>query len=415
MATVRCQNCGAEVVIPDHGYNTYGHVVGKDDDGEYIVRTEKEHRHYESDDEEYDGFININDNETTMATSKKNESKKVGIMTGEERDILMALFEKLKNDPECKQMVRDIFKDIDEDGYLKVDGVIRQWIPAQVLENLRRDLGCKSDFERKGNPYYSDTFHGRLTNRCYRYSWKVLVDELWRQCAMLHQKDQEAFDDRNRFYNPSLAVVMANHFIKALDARWDELKVCSHEGRSYKKLKIGGINGGKGIHCDEYVSKVKNVLVGLVNKMEYADTFRGKYDAVNEFYAWVKRIHWTPRKMSKSFVNVYKAAGAYYTLKDLVMHEGLRFKVDGDGSIASFSNCRTWVGDVDREESLELLEEYTNGIGDMMVLGYCIMGLLKDAIQYNHLDVNAKLADWREQSRKRREERKADKNRRSRK
>lgn len=398
MATVICPKCGHKVALPEHGYDAHGHVLGKDDAGHYELQMEEEQA------ETYDAYVasqsltNSNNN-STMATSKKEESaKKVGIMTGEERDILMALFEKLKNDPECKQMVRDIFKDIDDDGYLKVDGVIRQWIPAQVLNNLRGELGRDAD--------HPLTFHEHLTQRSYRYAWKVLADELWRQCAMLHQGDDEAFADRNRFFNIDLAVNMACDYISGLEQHWEELKVCRHAGREYKKLKVSGINNGKGIHCDEFVCKVTNVLSCLVSDMERADTFRDQYDVVMEFYAWVKRIHWKPAKMNRGFVNVYKASGAYYTLKDLIMYEGVKLKVKGNGSIAAFSHWGKWVGDVDREESLALLEEYVNGISDIYDYGYLVMGLLKDVIRYNEFDIKNTLIDWRVQSENRREERK---------
>ena len=109
MATVICPNCGSRVALPDHGYNAQGHVIGKDDAGDYELQMESEGHYHHSDDYISSSLIESSSIESSSIESMESTTKnKVGIMTDTELSLLSSLLNRLKDDPAAKQLVRDM-------------------------------------------------------------------------------------------------------------------------------------------------------------------------------------------------------------------------------------------------------------------------------------------------------------------
>lgn len=359
---VICQNCGAEVIIPEHECNVTGVAIGKDSGlGTVILPTK-------------DGSSATNTLDALKALANGNS--------------------------EVLKMVTHIVEKIENSGYLDVDGIVRRWIPSQCLAMFYSPLGFFESLRRHG----------------YDYSWKVLTDELKRQAKLLNAKDSAGFADRSRWYNKSVASVMARDYYDQLKYYIDSLPIHSHRGRNYKKISCW-VNNGKGIHTDE----MRNFLVQVeaaALRIGTSNTHKELCDSVTAFDTMRKRIKFSPKRYCNAFFNVYKAAGAYYTMKDLIMFENCRMQVLPNGSTDRPDWRRQTRSFVEMEESLAALERKATEIVAKGVIydGYMMLGLLEDFLEYNNFNFETTKAKWAEQSEMRKVFRSANrKNRRSRK
>lgn len=349
---VICQNCGAEVIIPNHEHLVAGIAIGKDSGLGTIVLPTK--------------------GGTDKATPTAAEQ--LAALTGGNAEVLKTIV--------------DLVGKIEDSGYLDVDGIVRRWIPSQCLAMV---------FSREG-------FHAALLARGYDYSWKVLVDEMKKQAKLYRQNDTEGYVERNRWYNARIAYVMATDYIKLLKEHVDHLRVRSHGSRKYKKISCW-MNKGKGVHLDE-MDTFYNVLERAADRIKASKTPKTVYEAVSNFNNLRMSIKYTPsgRGITTEFANAYKAAGCYYTIKDLIMFEGCLLQVDNNGTTGEVSYWAQKHGRsrsfVQKEESLAALERtagtiVSDGVGSC---GYMMLGLLKDFLAYNKFDLAATKKKWNEQS-----------------
>lgn len=350
---VICQNCGAEIIIPNHEHSVAGVAIGKDSGlGTVVLPT-------------VGGACGCNGSPVEQLAS----------LAGGNAETLRA--------------ITNLISKIEESGYLDVDGIVRRWIPSQCLEM----------FYAKGG------FHKALQERGYDYSWKVLMDELKKQAKLYTKKDIESYTERNRWYNRQVASEMATDYISSLKAHVSVLRIRSHNGRMYKKIECAFMNNGKGVHVDELPMLWKK-LDDVRDKIQNSKTPVTLYDAVARFNNIRIAIQYTPRynQMSGAFTNAYKAAGAYYTIKDLIMFEGCLMQIDKNGTTdepnywsAKRGNTRHFV---EKEESLAALENKAAEIVKVgsAIDGYMMLGLLRDFLQYNNFNLEATKTKWAEQS-----------------
>lgn len=343
---VICQNCGAEIIIPNHEHNVAGVAIGKDSGLGTVVLP------------------------TVGGVKDVDPLGQLTAAVGGNADVLSALM--------------TIVNKIDEGGYLDVDGIVRRWIPSQCLQMV----------------YSQEGFHEALKSRGYDYSWKVLVDELKKQCKFYIDKDFDELNDRNRWYNYKVAADMAREYIEILQDYVGQLREHSHKGRMYKNVKCAWMNKGQGIHLGE-LPAFWNKLWNAQREISSAKTPCTLYDAVARFNNLRQQIRFTPKgeKISASFTNAYKAAGCYYTMKDLIMFEGCLMKVYADGDTYSpycYKSARKFV---EKEESLKALDRAANEVASTITCtGYMMLGLLKDFLDYNNFDFDKTKAKWAEQS-----------------
>lgn len=351
---VICQNCGAEIIIPNHEHSVAGVAIGKNSGlGTVVLPTVG----------------------GSCGCSNSSPVEQLASLTGGNAEML--------------HTIANLIGKIEESGYLDVDGIVRRWIPSQCLEM----------FYAKGG------FHKALQERGYDYSWKVLMDEMKKQAKLYVKKDIEGYVERNRWYNRQVAVEMAKDYIDALHAFVGMLKTHSHKGRMYKQLKCSFMNNGKGVHIDELPMLWKK-LEDACNKIGSTKTPATLYDAVARFNNIRIMIKFSPRnrQMSGAFINAYKAAGSYYTIKDLIMFEDCLMQLDTNGTTnepsyytARRGNARHFV---EKEESLAALESKASEIAKAgsAVDGYMMLGLLRDFLQYNKFDLETTKKKWTEQS-----------------
>lgn len=251
-----------------------------------------------------------------------------------------------------------IYELIEKGGHVPERRLFRRWVMAQMFRTLRMMKGRKWDFTK------CLQLHG------YEYSWKMLVEEIRVQKRLLDSGDLENFYERNRFFNSAVVLDMMDDYLDDLKKYVDDLKVKRCKGVPYKTIK------GTHIFVDHIPAKVFYPLNSARNRV--------KVDAcdINSLYNYLKkfndaRVHmkWET-KMSKSFVDAYKAAGAFYTMKNLIMFHGCKFREKG-----KFTSMA---------RSLQILTKHSKDYNDWRLLG-----IMKDFIEDNNISIEGKIAEWR--------------------
>lgn len=377
---VICSNCGAEIIIPANQHPVSGMAIGKDSGlGTVVLPTEP----------------------SGLACTSVHCTGRVPVSGAPsiEETLSAAL-----SSPNAARIIAGLIDKIEADGYIEVEGIVRRWIPSQCLQMLFYKEGCRN---------YTVGFHDMLKRKGYDYSWDVLLNDLKRQQKMAADNDTEGYNDRNRWYNKTIALDMANHFLSSLKKYVEKMPQRNHKSRKYVKLRCNWMNHGKGIHVDELLN-FYSTLEAEIRKISVSKTPKTLYAAVQKFNELRRGIIYYP-EMCSSFMNAYKAAGAYYTIKDLILFENclLQVNASGDTCIRSYRDVRHFV---QQQESLAALErkatELVNrGVNDC---GYEMLGLLKEFLKYNNFNYEETKREWAKQSEARKLMREINKNRRPR-
>lgn len=238
--------------------------------------------------------------------------------------------------------------------------LFRRWVMAQMFHMLT---------QKKYGERYPMGFTEALNCKGYKYSWEMAVEE-YRVQTKLSIDDKENFAERNRWFNKAVAVVMAEHYMTQLKAHVKTLKTRKCKGVPYVHLYK------RDIFVSDLQAKVYRPLYKALDFINRARTPQQLYSALNEFYRKVKKV-WlsfdTPQ--CPEFKDAYKGVGAFYTLKNLILFHGCQFPT------ASSTHL-----------SMGILYGYVN---DKNLEGYKMLGILKEFLSANNINIEAKMAEWR--------------------
>lgn len=210
----------------------------------------------------------------------------------------------------------EVMKAIRRGGTIPNGTLWRRWVTAQMFHMLAHPGGFTAALREKGG----------------RYPWRMLANELHAQKRMQQTGDQESLDERKVWFGPAdvnLIISQALANVRTAD-------------RKVEKEVLRCINPG---HYD-------TAIVLLYN---------------------FSRSHDLP--MPKAFIDSYKGAGAYFTMRDLIKFHGCRF--EGLGEENSLTHLRMLGG------------EYSSHME-----GYKMLGALKEFLCYNGIDVKQRITDW---------------------
>ena len=117
----------------------------------------------------------------------------------------------------------------------------------------------------------------------------------------------------------------------------------------------------------------------LKNDAVRSDTADKNYMIAFRFMALAKKF-WYDKKipMSKYFIDAYKGAGAYFSMRNLILFHGCKIKASGemlskDASIIHLDD----VADKHHNE------------------GWYMFGMLKQLLKDNNIDIEKKMQQWR--------------------
>jgi hypothetical protein len=227
--------------------------------------------------------------------------------------------------------------------------LFRRWILAQTFRMLRHDY--TKELKWKG----------------YEYQWRMLEEEL-RVQAILYKKDPENFEKRNRFFNMGVFASMYSQYLLDLNRYISSLKTKKCKGVPYKTIY------GRNVFVADIKAKVILPIRLAYNKVRFAKTPNGLYLAVKALNKVRVPMHnGTPQ--IKTWVNAYKAAGAYYSMENLIRFHGMRVHyldtvLDEKGSLA-------YLNEVSKSQE-----------------GYWLLGMLKNELKLNNISIDKKMKEW---------------------
>lgn len=350
---VTCPKCGTEFKIADKTSVAIGIVIGKDSNlGEIHPETEQAGNHKITKAKERIEALKAAgvDVSNLFAMQGSNGEEMIARYSGARLDVLD------ENDP--------IFNAIKENGDIPNRKLFRRWVMAQMFRMLYAETNpecCRMSYSAK------------LHRLGYNYQWTMLERELYAQWKMFKHNDIRNFTDRNRWFNKDVAVEMANEYTNLLNEYIDTLPT-----RTCKKVPYKRINGKNIFVSDIYNKVIKGVYRALTVMLD-ARTPEQLYKAVVLFnQSRVKLPHNT--NQHKSWIDAYKGSGAFFTLQNMI-----RFH----GCILRGKNGRM----LSKEKSLAYLDDYAEECGKSKE-GYKMLGMLRQALKDNHIDINAKFQEW---------------------
>ena len=354
---ILCPQCGAEFAIGKKEFTTVATVVGEDSNlgSIYLAMAGqnipvKPLKSFKTVQERIEALRNVGVDVSHMFAM---EGANGGGYIASNRNGILSVLE--DDDP--------IFNQIVEQGTVPNNRLFRRWIMAKMFYMMTY------------KPYRSKEPLGvtRMMHRLgYEYKWKMLLNELYAQMKM-EDKDAANFVDRNRWFNVDVVMAMAEDYIVQLKKYVDALKERKCKGVPYKRIK------SRNIFKADLQNKIYYPLYKEIAHIKQARNVTQLYNAAKKFNDMrLKMPHDTPQ--SKTWVDAYKGAGAYYTMQNLIR----------------FHNCKA-IDDtnnrLDKYQSLAFItakaEMYRNDEG------WRLLAVLKKMLTDNNIDISKKMAEWR--------------------
>lgn len=351
-----CPQCGAEFAIPEHEHISIGIAIGKDSGlgtispevvGQSSVSSHKSHSQMK-------------------AEAKLEALKKAGVdvsnlfaMKGASGEEMIGRLQNGVINPVNEDDF--IFNAIRNNGTVPNRRLFRRWVMSQVFHMMAyKGYGAIHGFT------------AALKNKGYEYQWKMVAEEM-RVQAKLSIHDQENFNERNRWFNTRVVCAMAEDYIAQLRKHIEKLpqKKC----KKVPYVRIGRMN----VFVADLHKKIYEPLQHNIIRMTTAKNPMELALSVVEFYDRIKKL-WMMYTiaMSPAFIDAYKGAGAYFTMKNLILFHGCRFY-----------NGRVKQGE---KKSISTLNEKAD---KYRFEGWRLFGVLKKLLKDNNVDIYQKMAEWR--------------------
>ena len=211
----------------------------------------------------------------------------------------------VSNDTICNQIIAD--------GYVRNTKLHRRFVMAQMFQMLNYVSYCR---QYRG---YNDCLKKRYG---YDYTLTMMLDEV-KVLSKLEDRDAESFTERVHFFDKNVVAAVMQDYLDKLIKQIDAMPNKNCKGIPYKTIK------GTHIFVADLDKKIYAPIRSYIFKMKYARTYTDVYKILNGFMSKrIKLKYDTPK--SKVWIDAFKGAGAYYTLKNLVMfHDCTITSVEG--------------------------------------------------------------------------------------
>lgn len=201
------------------------------------------------------------------------------------------------------QNIRD---EIIKDGYVRNSKLHRRFIMAHMFMMLNYKT---RDGRHLGYTEYLNTFYS------YNYTISMMLEEI-KVLAHLEKVDYNTFEERKIFFNKNVIVSTLEDYVKKLRWQIEQLPEKHCKGIPYKRIK------GRDVFVDDIEKKIISPINDCIRKIRYNKTYANYYKYLLEFYHndFIKLDYRTPK--CHDWVDAYKGAGSYYTLKNMIMYHG---------------------------------------------------------------------------------------------
>ena len=262
--------------------------------------------------------------------------------------------------PEVVKENDPVFNMIIEDGYVRNTKLHRRFVMAQMFHMLNY---VSYDKRYSG---YNDCLK-RMYG--YEYTLKMMMEEI-RVLSKLEVRDRESFVERSHFFNKEVVVAVMEDYLEKLKAYVEALPDRNCKGIPYKRIKrMDVFNADLG-------KKIYAPVRAHIYAVKYAKNYTEIYRAFEKFMRnHIKLSFETPK--SRVWIDAYKGAGAYYTMKNLVMFHDC-FIINGPYSVDR--------GELAEKTLNSKLDEYKGE-------GWRMFALMKKVIKDNNFDFKARMEE----------------------
>lgn len=316
---VVCPVCGAEFAIPENSQLVTGIAIGKDS-GLGVAQLPLANHGCETPASTFQAgkFASIParlaERISTMESKGISTADFFSIQNAKGEGTLMKWKDGVPmpvTEDELDEILKDaVANEIYGNGYIKNTKLHRRWIMAHVFRMLDNPKGFNADLRAHG----------------YDYMWKMMTEE-FRVQSILFKSDTECAVERNTLFPFEVALDVIDNDIKATEAYIVDL-VKNHT-KKCKGVPYITVNG-KNVFVSDVEKRIMSPLRTLRAKVK---TSMGKdsitaskaiYDALHYYCGF--RVRLKNAEMTHKFVDAYKAAGAYYTCKNLIQFHGCQVK-----------------------------------------------------------------------------------------
>ena len=251
-----------------------------------------------------------------------------------------------------------IAQGIIEDGYVRNTKLHRRFVMAQMFQGLNY---VSWDKKRSG-------YNEWLKNFGIGYEFDMMLEEI-RVLGKLEERDRETFLERRHFFTQEVVVKTMEDYMAELKKYVDALPSKNCKGIPYKRIK------GENIFVVDIEKKVYAPMKTEIFRMKYASNYNKMYDILRHFMCKMIHLPYSTPK-SKAWIDAYKGAGAFYTLKNLVMFHGCGIMV----------NNRMMYGAPAVNVLKDRLHEYQGE-------GWRMFAMMKKVIADNNFDFQKRMAE----------------------
>lgn len=328
--TVICSNCGAEVVLPEHGSVMTGMSIGRcDGNSTFVLPTVPSSQNriaqLQALGVDTSNYFSVNSNAGEMVAERNDDGSFTFVNTDE--------------------VERGLFTN----GYIRNTRLHRRWVMAQMFRAL-----------------HTGNYDKWLQDHGYKYQWKATLDELY-VMMKIEQEDMtdESYSERSNFFTREVVLSMMYDYMHKLRKMVAKKPIRHCHGMKYKR-----IYGRRDIYLNNLNIELYNPLEEIIKRVQdntdptYMFLYKYTKKFVDKFVPLAQNT-----KMSNSFVTAYKGSGAYYTLKNMILYHNVH--------IISY-----YTGEVlDYQKSYEYIKEMnTRYKGE----GWRMFALLKKTIEDNN-------------------------------
>lgn len=253
-----------------------------------------------------------------------------------------------------------IFNQIIEDGYVRNTKLHRRFVMAQMFQMLNY---VSWDGKSKG---YNDYLKYRYG---YDYTLKMLAEEI-SVLGKLETRDRESFEERSQFFNKGVVIAVMEDYLEKLKEYAESLPNRNCKGVPYKRIK------GMNVFNADLDKKIYAPVRHYIYEAKRALTYTALSHVLSGFVRNYIKLPSDTAK-SKVWVDAYKGAGAFYTLKNLVM----------------FHNCGIKVNKMDVRFGMAAVQELNARAKEYKGEGWRMFALMKKVIADNNFDFKARMEE----------------------
>lgn len=247
---------------------------------------------------------------------------------------------------EGNEVVSEIAKDIRESGYVKNTRLWRRWVAAQYMRMLHSDLGWSG---------YLAKHYG------YMYQFDMMLDEV-RVLAHLEREDAATFNERKQFFTMDVINRVFENYFSDMVNFITKLPKKKCRGRDYVTIK-----GYGDVFVDDITERIELPVRDAICFCHESHDYCELYNNMKHLKERMIVLPYDTKK-SRVWIDAFQRAGAFYTLKNLVLFHGVELYYN-----EAFYDC----GDDSMKALDTIVQNYE---------GYRMHALLKKTIEMNNFN-----------------------------